>query len=394
MTTGNDKTHQGTKKRRGRGEDTIYFDKSKGLYVAAVSRGYAPTGQRRRHKVYGRTKADVRDKLRELRKELDIGVKASARYTVADAVNDWLSRGLIGRGVETVKKNRGLAEKHVVPAIGKVKLRELTADDVDDWLATKTGVLATRSLKDLLAILRRSIDHAMRRDKIGRNVAQLVTAPQGTAGRPSRAFTVEQARAVLAAMEKSRLYAYVVISLQTGIRTEEARALTWDHVQLTEKDGVPPHIMVWRSVRQHGDTKTKKSRRSLKLPPMSVEVLRRERRKQSGDRKVASERWNETNLVFVTRYGNALDPSSVRRDFRNAIKSVRDIHAYAWTPRELRHTFVSLMSAHGVSLEEIARLVGHSSTAVTELVYRKELRPVLTEGAEVMDEILGDEPAA
>jgi NAD(P)-dependent dehydrogenase (short-subunit alcohol dehydrogenase family) len=58
-----------------------------------------------------------------------------------------------------------------------------------------------------------------------------------------------------------------------------------------------------------------------------------------------------------------------------------------WTPRELRHSFVSLMSTSGVPVEEIARLAGHSSTRTTELVYRRELRPVLTTGAEIMDTI-------
>lgn len=56
-------------------------------------------------------------------------------------------------------------------------------------------------------------------------------------------------------------------------------------------------------------------------------------------------------------------------------------------PRELRHSFVSLLSAHNVALEEIARLVGHSSTHVTETVYRHETRLALTEGAVVMDKI-------
>ncbi|GAA3253199.1 hypothetical protein GCM10020216_088080 [Nonomuraea helvata] len=58
-----------------------------------------------------------------------------------------------------------------------------------------------------------------------------------------------------------------------------------------------------------------------------------------------------------------------------------------WTPRELRHSFLSLLSGQGIPLEEIARLVGHSSTAVTELVYRKQIRPVLQEGAVAMDRI-------
>ena len=59
-----------------------------------------------------------------------------------------------------------------------------------------------------------------------------------------------------------------------------------------------------------------------------------------------------------------------------------------WTPRELRHSFVSLLSEHGVAVEEIARLVGHAGgSKVTEQVYRHELRPVIQTGATAMDEL-------
>ena len=60
-----------------------------------------------------------------------------------------------------------------------------------------------------------------------------------------------------------------------------------------------------------------------------------------------------------------------------------------WTPRELRHSFVSLMSANGASIELIARLVGHTTTATTEAVYLHELRPVITEGAEIIGKAFG-----
>ena len=56
--------------------------------------------------------------------------------------------------------------------------------------------------------------------------------------------------------------------------------------------------------------------------------------------------------------------------------------------RELRHTFVSVSSVSGVSVEEIACLAGHASSRTTETIYRHELRPVLTTGADVMDQIL------
>lgn len=66
-------------------------------------------------------------------------------------------------------------------------------------------------------------------------------------------------------------------------------------------------------------------------------------------------------------------------------------HRYSLKParvrRELRHTFVPLLSDHGVTIDKIADLVGHAGTNTTETVYRHRLKPVITGGAEVMDKI-------
>ncbi|MFE2833668.1 tyrosine recombinase XerC [Streptomyces mirabilis] len=376
-------------RRAGHGEDTIYWDPAKNRFVGAVSLGHAPNGKRRRPKVYGKTKTEVRTKIRDLKKEMQTGVKSPANYTVAEAVNDWLERGLKGRDDQTVSKNRTLANKHLIPLIGKAKLKDLSADDVDDWLDDRAEWLATRSLRDLLAVLRRSIQHAQRRDKAVRNVALLVTVPEGRPGRPSKALNLEQAKAVLAAARGSRLYAYLVVSLLSGVRTEEARPLTWDHVYLSPQEGVPPHVAVWRSVRKHGETKTRKSRRTIALPKQVVDVLEEHLRWQRQERASKGMEWSPAGRVFTTRSGEPLDAANVRRDFK-AIVMKAGLEP-EWTPRELRHSFVSLLSDHGIPLERIALLVGHSSQATTEAVYRKQLRPVITEGAEAMDVIFADD---
>jgi len=142
---------------------------------------------------------------------------------------------------------------------------------------------------------------------------------------------------------------------------------------------MPPHIEVWRSVRAGGDTKTKKSRRTLALPPQAVDALKAHRAQQAKDRLAAGALWLDTGLVFCTQVGTPLDAANVRRGFRAVVKAAKI--GGSWTPRELRHSFVSLLSANGVPIESIAQLVGHAGTAVTEAVYRKELRPVLTDGA-------------
>jgi integrase len=185
----------------------------------------------------------------------------------------------------------------------------------------------------------------------------------------------------------------VVLSLTAGIRAEEAREPRWDHVDLDGDPGavrpVPPSVAVWRSVRRGGDTKTGKSRRTLALPRTAARALGEHRRRQAGDRLAAGALWQDHGLVFTSAIGTPLDASNVRREFRKITRAAG--LGTGWTPRDLRHTFVSLMSAGGVPIEEIARLAGHNQTATTELVYRHELRPVIATGAEVMDRILSRE---
>jgi delta 1-pyrroline-5-carboxylate dehydrogenase len=84
-----------------------------------------------------------------------------------------------------------------------------------------------------------------------------------------------------------------------------------------------------------------------------------------------------------------MDAANVRRDLRRALRLVATLNPADWTPRELRHSFVSLLSDAGVSLEDISRLVGHTGTNVTELVYRHQIRPVIQTGATITDRLFG-----
>jgi integrase len=250
----------------------------------------------------------------------------------------------------TVTNRTILARKHLLPALGSRRLTELTADEVDRWLVEESGQLSTDTLAKLLSILRQSIRRAQARDLVQRNVALLCEAPKGTGGRPSKSLSLEQASRLLLAAEGTAMYAYVVVSLLTGARTEELRALTWSRLDL-EGDTkaippTPPSIQLWRSVRASGETKTKRSRRTLELPALCVDALRQHRHHQLGQRSRMGERWVDNDLVFATRYGTELDAANVRRAFRS-VAAAAGLQASEWTPRELRHSFVSLLSSSG-----------------------------------------------
>ncbi|MBO3751484.1 site-specific integrase [Streptosporangiaceae bacterium NEAU-GS5] len=383
----------------GKYEGTIY--EADGGYIGAISLGFGSDGRRQRLKRRGRTKAQVKERLIRAVKDLEAGVISSESYTVRDAVEDWFAKGLKGRSASTVETLRILADKHVIPLIGKAKLQRLRADDVDEWLDELTEVLSTRSLLTIHSILKRAIRQAQARDLVLRNVAELVTTPKGRTGRPSKALTLAQATAIMTVAKTSTLNAYVAVSLLTGIRTEEARALRWDHVvawveklkawrPVTEVgfDHKKFAIYVWRSKRVGGDTKTRKSRRTLELPHQAAEALRKHHKDQAEQRLKVGEAWQEHGLVFSSAVGTPLDSHNVRRSFR-AITKQAGI-GEDWTPRELRHSFVSIMSDNGVPLETIADLVGHAGTRVTEQVYRHQLKPVITTGAQTMNKIFGD----
>jgi site-specific recombinase XerC len=118
---------------------------------------------------------------------------------------------------------------------------------------------------------------------------------------------------------------------------------------------------------------------------LALAALKERRAAQAADRLKAGEVWQESGLVFTTTIGTMLDQHNIRREFREITKAAG--LGTDWVPRELRHTFVSIMSAGGVPVEEIARVAGHKQTSTTELVYRRELRPVITTGAELMDKV-------
>ena len=320
-------------RRRGRGEDSIDRDATWSCYVGAVSLGYGLPGTRVRKRVMARTRTEVREKLEELRQPAENGVRPRRHDTVNGALDGWLEAGLDELAPSAVTVSRTTIAKALREGLGPVELTKLTAGAVRKALANLAAQVSARTVLMAHDVLVRVIRHAGRDDLAGRNVAALVKPPKGQLGeRPSKSLTVEQAVSLMAAARGTRL-----------------------------------------------------SRRALALPRRCVEALREHRVRQAQDRLAAGPSWQDHGLVFASAAGTAMDDHNVRPMFR-AITEDAGLGT-GWVPREMRHTFVSLLSARGVPVEAISLLAGHNQTATTELVYRHQIVPALTRGAEVMDQI-------
>jgi integrase len=217
---------------------SIYFEHAKDTQCRD-KRHRSCSGRWRGEIREGATKSEVQDQINDIERELGVGVKASATYTVEQAVADWLdNQGTLSP--KTIQTKRELLAP-LLNEIGRVVLRDLEADDVLQALKASAQTRSNRTVRDPRAALAGAITYAQARGKVARNVAALVKAPPGmTDGRPSRALTLEQAHAVLMAARKDLLFAYLVVSLTTGVRTEEARALRWDMLTWTGTTGRRP----------------------------------------------------------------------------------------------------------------------------------------------------------
>ena len=150
-----------------------------------------------------------------------------------------------------------MAAKHIYRSLGARKLRDLSAADVDRWLTRLAPALSTRTLRELRSILSRAVNRAMARDLVRAKRGRPAELPQGRDGRRSKSLTPEQVdaspdqhctRPAAPIHRRSAVY--------RGADRGTARAAR-DHVQLEPSPAALPHIEVWRSVRQGGDTKTK-----------------------------------------------------------------------------------------------------------------------------------------
>ena len=101
-------------------------------------------------------------------------------------------------------------------------------------------------------------------------------------------------------------------------------------------------VYVWRSVREDGDTKTEKPRRTLEIPDGVARALKDHHAEQAMQKLMAGKAWQDKDLVFCASIGTPLDAANVRRSFRRITKAAG--LGECWTPRELRHSFVSIMS--------------------------------------------------
>lgn len=261
-----------------------------------------------------------------------------------------------------------LAERSWMHDLGPLPVDAIDRDAVAKWVNRQSKTItrfgrptSVKSLENMHGLLSQVLAGAVEAGHIQKNPARLGRSLHLPSGE-------REEMVVLTHDEFARILAHIVpywrpliVTLAgTGMRWGEATALQWGAVTL---DGPLPNIRIVRAwkkgatQRVMGIPKTRKSRRTISLPPEVVDVLR-----------PLSEGKTSTDLVFTGPRSGYVHHQSFRRVWHNAVKR----SGIEKRPRvhDLRHSHVAWLADTGtVSIQDIQARLGHESIKTTWDVY-------------------------
>ena len=381
------------KRRRTRGDGALFQDTS-GRWRGAIVVTDPDTGARVRRAVSGRTQAGVRDRLRELQRDLEqgIGVKSGQPKTLTAYVATWLPALRPRVRPSTWRSHEQYLRLYILPALGGLPLARLVPTSVERMTAAMIGRgLSPTTARGARTTLRMILRDAERDGIVARNVAALARPPR-LVRHELRVLTAAETRQLLEGTVDDALGPLFAVAAVTGLRQGEVLGLRRQDVELT---GPSPTLTVSRSLARTVDgyelaePKTARSRRTLDLAPVAVAALRRQRTRQKLARLAAADLWQDTRgLVFTDELGRALRGPNVTHTFSDTLARLGLPHVRF---HDLRHGAASMLLAQGVTLKVVSETLGHSGIAVTADTYAHLTSEQRRGAADAIERAIGGE---
>jgi integrase len=389
------------KRRRTAGEGSIY--KTGDRWRGAVTWTDA-AGTRHRRTVTSPTSAGARAKLDKIRQDLGLGVLETGKpETLGQYLARWIERHRTAVRFATWRGREQHVRLYLTPALGKIPLGKLTAEQIELALATfqakgrpvpmrgpgrPVTPLDPVTVRHIRATLRRALSDAMKDGKVGRNAAS-ASSPPYAPKKPIAYLSERDVKRMLDATREHQFGPIFAVAVSTGLRLGELLGLAWRDVHdgtLSVRQALSMDAVVLWAL---GEPKTPRSRRTIPLPLVARQALETQRTRQRFAQNAAGTAWQDRDgLVFTDAVGRSLRPENVSIQFSNALRAAGLPHVRF---HDLRHTAATLMLAKGVPLAVISEWLGHSSIAITADQYAAIVPELHIEAADAMDRALGGE---
>lgn len=369
--------NKGTRKNKGEGNIRRRAD---GLLEARVTLGWKE-GKRIQKSVYAKTEEEIVSKKNKLLSAYGLGVALADKSTIEQMLLEWLEYKSAVVKPTTLASYTFLAHKHIIPRLGKILVQKLEPEHLDQMYREmhKKG-LKHNTIRRIHTVMHDALERLRRRRKIVENVATLVDElPRDEVKFEAKAWTADEARAFLGAVQDDRLFALYWLALTGSFRRGELLGLKWSAISLEHhpRHGQYVVIRIVNNRTQGGnkvfelEPKTHRSKRPVILPYKAWEVLQAHKARVEAERQKLAEKGRsaeDEGYLFLTPFLEPWHPSNFyNREWLPLIKraSVPLIRFH-----DLRHTNITLDLATGGDLKTASQRAGHSTVTFTANIYQ------------------------
>lgn len=357
-----------TQRTRERSDGSVYK-----YWEGRVTVGTDANGNQKRRTVTAHTKTELLAKMKEISIAVERGTYAEvSKLTVLQWLNEWFDV-YEKRKVKqyTANSYKTIIEKHIGPEIGNIKLQKLRNSDLQRFYnALADKGLSGKTIKNIDAVISKALGDALKHGVIGSNPRSLNVELPKVKQHEVSPLTDAEIPAFIAAIDNEPFRNVYALALFCGLRKGECLGLSWDNVDLKNK-----RITISQQLQRNMETgqyfveKSTKSNRTrvILMPPLTVDYLKAEKRKQDLNRMAAGEMWsNPDNLVFTDEVGRRISFPTLNGQFKRMVTRMGrpDLRFH-----DLRHSAATVALAAGADIKSVQQLLGHSSASTTLNIY-------------------------
>ena len=379
--------------RRSPGDGSVYQLKS-GKWVAVLDLGIGVNGKRNRSTKTTISKVLAAKALREMQvKHRQNDLLSNQRKTFAQVASQWIQFGISEKiRQSTANGYIDIYDRYIKPFLGHRSITEIDVNEIDAWLVHLKAIgLSASTRKKARQTCNTIFKFAIRKRLALQNPvvdSQVPADEPGTSTQVQPPLSLREANAYITYFRNTELDLFIYLALFTGMRRGEIIGLNWSDIDiealtlsikrtakettLKRSDGTSKTELVLNP------PKTSHSKRKIPIENEVLHALRRQQNKQRKQKLKAGAAWQESDAVFTTEIGTRAYPSNIYKRYRklhenSGLRYVR--------PHDLRHTVAVLGLDAEIPLEEISRLLGHSTLSVTMDIYGKSVQSLVDRGA-------------
>lgn len=371
-----------------------YVAQRRGRFYAVIYEGRDPvTGKEmRRWHPAGTDRAEAERLATKLAAKEQSRVDAVRSLTFgAYLTQQWLPAKKLHLATSTYRGYERNVKLHVLPALGRVPIRRLRYQQIeavyDALLHPSEGRgLAPKTVYAVHLIIRGSLDDAVRRGLVSRNVAVVARAPKQRSLQRIEgvSLTEEELRLLLRTAAGHRFFPILWLTAMTGMRRSEVLGLKWPDIDVKKRRLALNRGLVAVGYEVHQTRgKTKTSRRSIDLDDTTITVLGGWRAFQAAEFTAVgidnAEQW-----VFTDGDGDTIHPHALYEAFRRIVcrSGVPTVRFH-----DLRHTHGSLLIKEGVPVKVVSERLGHANVAFTMQTYQHLLPGMQADAARTVERL-------